>query len=65
MSKCPPCLNGLPSVHKIGALDATKKAAELLAKRGMIELWPQADMYRLKPKKGFKADRGHGGQSQC
>jgi hypothetical protein len=34
--------------HKIGYLDATKKAAELLAKRGVIEIWPETNMYRLK-----------------
>jgi hypothetical protein len=38
--------------HKIGSLDATKKAAELLAKRGVIEIWPETNMYRIKPKKG-------------
>jgi hypothetical protein len=27
--------------HRIGNLDATKKAAELLAKRGVIEIWPE------------------------
>ena len=37
--------------HKIGILDATKKAAELLAKRGGIELWPETGMFRLKPQK--------------
>jgi hypothetical protein len=34
--------------HKIGYLDAAKKAAELLAKRGVIEVWPETGMYRLK-----------------
>jgi hypothetical protein len=34
--------------HKIGYLDATKKAAELLAKRGVIEIWPETGLYRLK-----------------
>lgn len=34
--------------HKIGTLKATKKAAELLAKRGVIELWPETGSYRLK-----------------
>jgi hypothetical protein len=34
--------------HQIGKLDATKKAAELLAKRGVIEIWPEKNMYRLK-----------------
>lgn len=37
--------------HKIGNLDATKKAAELLAKRGVIEIWPETKLYRLKSKK--------------
>jgi hypothetical protein len=36
--------------HKIGYLDATKKAVELLAKRGVIEVWPETGLYRLKPK---------------
>lgn len=36
--------------HKIGYLEATKKAAELLAKRGVIEVWPETGLYRLKPK---------------
>ena len=35
----------------IGKLDATKKAAALLAKRGVIELWPETNGYGLKPKK--------------
>lgn len=34
--------------HKIGNLEATKKAAQLLAKRGVIEVWPESGMYRLK-----------------
>lgn len=33
--------------HKIGSLEATKRAAELLAKRGVIEIWPETGMYRL------------------
>jgi hypothetical protein len=36
--------------NKIGNLDATKKAAELLAKRGVIEIWKETGLYRLKPK---------------
>lgn len=36
--------------HKIGNLEATKKAADLLAKRGVIEVWPETNSYRLKPK---------------
>lgn len=34
--------------HDIGKLEATKKAAELLAKRGVIEIWPETNGYRLK-----------------
>ena len=37
--------------HKIGNLEATKKAAELLAKRGVIEIWPETGSYRLKKPK--------------
>lgn len=37
--------------HKIGNLEATKKAAELLAKRDVIEIWPETQLYRLKPQK--------------
>jgi hypothetical protein len=37
--------------HPIGKLEATRKAADLLAKRGVIEIWPQTGLYRLKPKK--------------
>jgi len=40
--------------HKIGYLDATKKAAELLAKRGVIEIWNQTGLCRLKPTKKTK-----------
>jgi hypothetical protein len=36
--------------HDIGPLPASKQAAELLAKRGVIEVWPETKMYRLKPK---------------
>jgi len=35
--------------HKIGNLEATKKAAELLAQRAVIEIWPETGLYRLKP----------------
>jgi hypothetical protein len=35
--------------HDIGPLPASKQAAALLAKRGVIEVWPQTNMYRLKP----------------
>lgn len=37
--------------HAIGKLEATQKAAELLEKRGAIEIWPQTGLYRLKPQK--------------
>ena len=37
--------------HKIGSLDATKKAADLLAERGVIEVWSETGLYRLKPAK--------------
>src|SRR5450755_2551909 len=35
--------------HPIGKLEATRKAAELLAKRGVIEIWKETGLYRLKP----------------
>lgn len=35
--------------HNIGKLDATIKAAELLEKRGVIEVWKETNQYRLKP----------------
>jgi len=35
--------------HEIGKLPEFKSAAELLAKRGVIEIWPQTNLYRLKP----------------
>jgi len=34
--------------HRIGKLDAARKAAEPLAKRGVIEIWPETQLYRLK-----------------
>jgi hypothetical protein len=37
-----------PGWHKIGSIDATKKAAELLAARGVIEIWKETGLYRLK-----------------
>jgi hypothetical protein len=40
-----------PGWHKIGNIEATKKAAELLAKRGVIEIWPETGLYRLKAQK--------------
>jgi hypothetical protein len=36
--------------HKIGNLEATKRAAELLKERGVIEIWPETGLYRIKPK---------------
>jgi len=36
--------------HRIGNLEATKKAAKLLAARGVIEVWPETHMYKLKVK---------------
>lgn len=39
--------------HKIGNLDATKKAAEMLAKRSVIEIWSETGLYRLKPQKSL------------
>ena len=35
--------------HNIGKLEATQRAAEMLAKRGVIEIWPETNRYRLKP----------------
>jgi hypothetical protein len=37
--------------HRIGNWEATQKAAELLAKRGVIDLSPETNQYQLKPKK--------------
>lgn len=37
--------------HSIGTLPATKRAVELLEKRGVVEVWPQTGLYRLKPQK--------------
>jgi hypothetical protein len=37
--------------HKIGNLDATKKAAEQLAKRGVIEVWLETGLCRVTAKK--------------
>ena len=36
--------------HPIGKLDADKRAAELLEKRGVIEIWRETGLYRMKPK---------------
>lgn len=38
-----------PGWHRIGNIDATKQAAELLAKRDVIEIWRETGLYRLKP----------------
>ena len=37
--------------HNIGKLEATRKAAELLERRSVIEIWPETGLYRLKPQK--------------
>jgi hypothetical protein len=34
--------------HNIGKLEATQQAAETLAKRDVIELWAETNLYRLK-----------------
>lgn len=39
------------SRHEIGRLPASRQAAELLAKRGVIEFWIETGLYRLKPQK--------------
>lgn len=36
------------SWHDIGKIEATQRAAELLEKRGVIEVWPETQQYRLK-----------------
>jgi hypothetical protein len=36
---------------KIGNLKTDQKAAELLEKRGVIEIWKETGLYRLKPQK--------------
>jgi hypothetical protein len=33
--------------YKIGNLEATKRAPELLAQRGVVQVWPEIGMYRL------------------
>jgi hypothetical protein len=40
-----------PGWHRIGNIDASKRAVELLEKRGMVEIWKETGLYRLKPKK--------------
>jgi hypothetical protein len=37
--------------HDIGKIEATQRAAELLEKRGLIEIWKETGLYRLKPQK--------------
>jgi hypothetical protein len=37
--------------HQVGKLEATRKAAELFAKRGVIEIWKETGLCRLAPKK--------------
>ena len=37
--------------HNIGKLAATKTAPELLEKRGVIEIWKETNLYRLKAQK--------------
>ena len=37
--------------HKIGNLKTDQKAAELLEKRGVIEIWRGTGLYRVKPEK--------------
>lgn len=36
--------------HNIGKLAEFKSAAQLLAKRGLIEISPETNQYRLKPR---------------
>ena len=40
-------------LHRLGNFEATQKAAELLAKRGVIEISMETNRYRLIPKKGL------------
>ena len=40
-----------PGWHKIGNIDASKRAVELLEKRSIVEIWPETGLYRLTPKK--------------
>jgi hypothetical protein len=37
--------------HNIGKLEATREAAQLLEKRGVIEIWKETNLYRLKAPK--------------
>jgi hypothetical protein len=34
--------------HDIGKMPEWQRAAELLEKRGVIEIWPEKNQYRLK-----------------
>jgi hypothetical protein len=43
--------NGPQRWHDLGKPPETKSAAELLAKRGVIEVWLETSRYPLKPKK--------------
>ena len=43
-------VRGAGQVAQDWDLKATKKTAELLAKRGAIEIWPETAMYRIEPK---------------
>ena len=49
--------------HNIGKLEATKKAAELLAERGVIEIWKETGLYRLKRQEQAKKPSGGPGRS--
>jgi hypothetical protein len=40
-----------PKWHSISKIEAPQKAAELLAKRGVIEIWKETNQYRLKVQK--------------
>ena len=37
--------------HNIGKLEVDQKAAKLLEKRGVIEIWHGTGLYRLTPQK--------------
>jgi hypothetical protein len=54
-SKCWRCSNGRPidrssGIPLAGTLQETQRAAELLAKRGVIEIASHSNQYRIKPK---------------
>jgi hypothetical protein len=40
-----------PGWHRIGNIDASKRAVALLEKRGIVEVWKETGLYRLAPKK--------------